>query len=227
MSIYNNFNINYVMNKCLYYFVVVVLSIVATTQLHSQVLVKENIFDVDEVKQEYDYWCVHACIQSVDGIDQCSICEGYINDFIVDAYESDTNPYSNILSDDDYKEAMKGYIEEGDGPCSSPGKFENFGVIKGDTDDLLGNFDISEVDSEHFIFCILQNPDESVYNYLLVNDNNDGSGHCVVLSHTEYYDEDWYSPYSHLYIMNPSSGKEEEISYSDLMDYDLFYEQKN
>lgn len=215
------------MNKLLYYCVVAILSIVTTTQLHGQVLVKENTFDIDEVQQEYDYWCVYACIQSVDGTSQCDVCDGYINDFIVDAYESNVNPYSSILSDDDYAEAMEGYIEEGDGPCSSPGKFENFGVIKDDQENLFDKFNISKVDAEHFIVCILQNPDEPVYNYLLVKDNNDGTGHCVVLSHTEYYDNDWYSSYSHIYIMGPSSGKEEEISYSDLMDYNTLYEQNN
>ncbi len=181
-----------------------------------QGLIKENEFVASETKQEYDYWCVYACLESIESSSsQCEACDSYINDYLT--YSS--NPYGSLMSDDDFDEVMALYMNENspEKPCDSPEKFGDFGVVGKDLNDFLKDNNLKQVDAEHLIICILQKPEVEVSSaYLLVENNLDGAGHCVVLSRSEYYNNSWNDPNSHLYIMDPATGNEEEIDYVDL-----------
>ncbi len=56
---------------------------------------------VNEVQQEEDAWCVYACLEAVDGNDQCDYCTWFISDYLLS--DSCHNVYEEeYISDDDY-----------------------------------------------------------------------------------------------------------------------------
>lgn len=67
----------------------------------------ENTYHADIVKQETDCWCVYACLQAIKFSSQCSECEKYIQDFLLDDYRNGNNPYpESFMSNDDFRAAM-------------------------------------------------------------------------------------------------------------------------
>ena len=53
----------------------------------------ENTYQACIVKLETDCWCVYACLQSIKSSSQCSECEKYIQDFLLNDYRNGNIPY--------------------------------------------------------------------------------------------------------------------------------------
>lgn len=128
---------------------------------------------------------------------------------------------------------METYKDEDDwenwiGPCSDTYCFDPFGVLNSDLDDFMKDNGYSDPGTEHFTVCILQDPDEIVtQHYLLINKDEDGTGHCVALMGFQYYNHDWFHPKSKIFIWDPADqGEKKEITYTELMNYDLIYEEE-
>ena len=97
--------------------------------------------EVTNVQQEEDAWCVYACLESVNGCEQCEYCRNFIDDYLM----KDTcyNAYGNTyISDDDYRSALHDLDIREDDVCFNTSRYGLFGVVGGEADsfiyDILG-----------------------------------------------------------------------------------------
>jgi hypothetical protein len=93
----------------------------------SSELTKEIDFSsaVTRITQKYEYWCVYACLESLNtSLPQCTHCFNFLHRFYMNGA---SNPYQ-LVSDEDFKDAIDKLEADADETCNSSDIYEKFGV---------------------------------------------------------------------------------------------------
>jgi hypothetical protein len=182
-----------------------IILLVLPTLAHSQSIQKTTDFSssVRDVKQKCDYWCVYACMEAtITGKIQCDWCGDYITDKIKSFYNNQQNPYSSILTDTLFNQAMSNYVNNVKTPCNDYYAFEKFGVLSNHLNSYFPEF----VGPESFKRKISDPNESSFYKPVYCISLGNGTGHCVVLIKSIIYNNDLDHQYSIIYYMDPYYG---------------------
>lgn len=159
----------------------------------------ENIYPAKNVRQNTNYWCVYACLESITPWTQCFHCEQYINRFLLSDYKMGHNPYpSSYMSDKDFKEAMTKFDSLAITPCQDQETFEKFGAKVNDLKSFIGN-EIYYTD-----LCNLFQTKIIGYSILAVSTEGENA-HCVAIQSSKTYGT-VRDPRSTVTIMDPYRG---------------------
>ncbi len=176
----------------------------------------ENTYHAGIVKQETDCWCVYACLQSIKSSSQCSECEKYIQDFLLDDYRSGNNPYpESFMSNDDFRAAMYLFDSCQVTPCNGR-EFAGFGAKVSDLEAFIG-FKINYTD-----LCNLFQVNNHGPSLLAVSIEGEHA-HCVAIYSSKVYDS-VNNEKSTVTIMDPSMNGTKDLTFKEFADtYKEFY----
>lgn len=116
----------------------------------SSELTKEIDFSsaVTRITQKYEYWCVYACLESLNtSLPQCTHCFNFLHRFYMNGA---SNPYQ-LVSDEDFKDAIDKLEADADETCNSSDIYEKFGVSGESLDAYLLSEGFSESSMVSFI----------------------------------------------------------------------------
>lgn len=185
-------------------------------------LTKEVDFskEVTEVAQEHDYWCVYACLSSINtSSPQCTHCFNFLHQYYMSGRP---NPYQSVRKDD-FDNAIKDLKADANKTCTSSSTYANFGVTGEKCDEYLRYAGFSKTSMGVFYEKITQvNSSPSITFFIDSGDCN--AGHCVVFMGSKLYNNDWYDPNSKIELMDPAFGCVRETTYGNLQTtYDAIY----
>lgn len=177
-------------------------------------LTKEVDFsnEVDEVTQKYEYWCVYACLESLNkSMPQCTNCFNFLHKYYMDGK---SNPYQ-FVSDDDFDTAIEKLKLNADETCESSSIYEKFGVTGEYLKSYLQTEGFSESNMGDFMRKISKKDvgDPSITFFIDARGNN---GHCVVFLGSKLYNDRWDDPDSKILLMDPSFGFERNLTLTEL-----------
>jgi|SRR5690606_18103527 len=172
---------------------------------------------INDVDQEYTYWCVYACWEARTGgsQDQCDACDYYVDTYVVDRYNSNDNPYPHI-DNFTFNQTMADYVADITTPCGNKALYSDFGVLSNTLSSYLG----AEIYTGSFVGSI-SDPDINYLNgpfFAISTDPLSGTGHCVLFVGSEVYNDDAFDPDSIVYIMDPDRGETISMTVGDFMD---------
>lgn len=186
------------------------------------VLTKEIDFshEVTRVTQKYDYWCVYACLESLDtGFPQCTHCCDFLRRFYMNG---ERNPYQ-FVDDEAFDNAMKVLKADTNKTCTSSENYADFGVVGEKFAEYLKFEDFSESSMRDFSKKITEEDSDDPSVSLFVNTDGN-TAHCVVFLGSKLYNNNWSDPNSVIYLMNPEFESIRETTYHDLLGtYDDIY----
>ena len=178
---------------------------------------------MSKVKQEQDAWCVYACLEALDEMDQCDYCSNFIENYLMS--DSCHNVYEEAyISDDDYRSAIHDLDMGDDDVCGDTSRYGLFGILGSELEDYLCNvLSYSKYESAIFIEQ-LNDVDKTMKSppFLIFNEG-DYYGHCTVLTSSVLYDNNWFHPESKITIMDPSDGEYIDIDYNKLMSVSVVF----
>lgn len=167
--------------------------------------------EVDFIRQEYSYWCVYACMESLSSTYQCEHCHEYIANYINEYY----NPYSGLIDDEEFNEALGDFYNDR-GPCENGQEFEKFGVLS----PHLEKFIEQEIKDQD-LMDLFTDPDLEP---ILIVAIGLEYGHCYTLVSFAVYNKDLEDEKSEISLMDPSIGEEVSMSFSEFIyEEDLFF----
>src|SRR5690606_3857258 len=85
--------------------------------------------DISHVDQAYDFWCVYACLEAGDNLNQCEYCLDYIGNYIRDYNDRGSNPYWHLLDDSVFYNTIVDYNNYVTSLCIDPIFSVKFGVL--------------------------------------------------------------------------------------------------
>ena len=188
----------------------------------SSELTKEIDFSsaVTRITQKYEYWCVYACLESLNtSLPQCTHCFNFLHRFYMNGA---SNPYQ-LVSDEDFKDAIDKLEADADETCNSSDIYEKFGVSGESLDAYLLSEGFSESSMGSFIRKISKN-DEGNPSITFFIDMDGNTGHCVVFLGSKLYNNSWDDPKSKIYLMNPAFESIREVTLTEINDtYNIIY----
>lgn len=188
----------------------------------TNVLTREVDFraEVTEITQKYEYWCVYACLESLNtSLPQCTHCFNFLHRFYING---ESNPYQ-LVSDKDFKDAIENLKVNADETCNSPNTYEKFAVAGESFNSYLQSEGFSESNMGDFIRKISRNDegDPSITFFIAMNGD---TGHCVAFRGSKLYNNSWDDCNSKIYLMDPYFGFEREFTLTDLNNtYSMVY----
>ena len=188
----------------------------------TNVLTREVDFraEVTEITQKYEYWCVYACLESLNtSLPQCTHCFNFSHRFYING---ESNPYQ-LVSDKDFKDAIENLKVDADETCNSPNTYEKFAVAGESFNSYLQSEGFSESNMGDFIRKISKNDegDPSITFFIAMNGN---TGHCVAFRGSKLYNNSWDDPESKIYLMNPAFKSIREATLTEINDTcDIIY----
>jgi len=184
---------------------------------YSQSLTKTVDFSdqVDDVYQQYEAWCVYACWEALGASVQCEGCDYYVNTYIVPYYNSDQNPYHQLVDTSVFNPTMADYVADITSPCGNGSEYSYFGVLS----NTLTSYFNQEVYTGTFIGGITDTTQNlSGPLFAISTDPANGTGHCVLFFASRVYNNDPYDPNSTIYFMDPFHGAMASMTVDDFMD---------
>lgn len=176
----------------------------------------KNTYHTSIVKQETDCWCVYACLQAVKSSSQCSECEKYIQDFLLNDYRNGNNPYpESFMSNEDFRAAMYLFDSCQVTPCNGR-EFAGFGAKVSDLEAFIGN----EVGYATLCNIFQKSSNGQIILAVSINEQN---AHCVTIASSKIYD-DVNNEKSTVTIMDPAENSTKELTFKEFADtYQEFY----
>lgn len=171
---------------------------------------------VDNVRQEYPFWCVYACLEALENIDeQCDYCFNFSNTYLAIHYFKRHNPYYPTVSNSHFMQTMKGLVEGDISPCWEAEDFRGFGALLSDFNSFVG----PTVDREDFEKMLTGQPTDlnsPPIGVSAASGSTEGTGHAVVFVSSMIYgtvsdSRSWVS------VMDPDQGQEVQMSYRDFI----------
>src|SRR5690606_1935792 len=95
---------------------------------------------ITDVTQEYDAWCVYACLDARHSPqDQCDACDYYVDSYIVPYYNGSINPYYRAIDNIEFNQTMADFIANESSPCDNGVEYEHFGVLSNTLSDYFND----------------------------------------------------------------------------------------
>lgn len=176
--------------------------------------------EVTTVTQKYDYWCVYACLESLNkSMPQCTHCFNFLHRFYMNG---NSNPYQYI-SNEEFDNAINKLKIDTDGTCNSSKTYEKFGVAGESLNAYFQSEGFTESNIRDFVRKI-SDKDEGDPSITFFIDLNGNTAHCVVFLGSKLYNNTWDDPNSKIYLMNPTFKSIRETTLADIHDtYDMIY----
>jgi len=181
----------------------------------SSELTKEVDFssEVTRVTQEYEYWCVYACLESLNtSLPQCTHCFNFLHRFYMNG---ESNPYQ-LVTDKDFKDAIDKLKADADETCNSSDIYEKFGASGESFEAYLNSENIYEISMIDFSKKITEENESNPSITFLVTNEDSHTRHCVVFMGSQLYNNNWFDPKSVIRIMNPAFSSIRDITYYEL-----------
>ncbi len=199
----------------------VVIPLKGFAQAKKSELTREVDFSsqVKMVPQKCHYWCYYACLEAVTDNLQCFYCSDYIRHYLMN---EESNPYpQNIVSNEDFENAIEMFKENYDAPCESSSVYDNFGISAGNFYTYLETNGFGICSSSDFVRKISQEGENPTITFFVKRE--DETAHCVAFVGSKLYNNNWNDPNSVIYIMDPGYSDIKSYTLSELYTYNAIY----